>query len=152
MSCSTMRSVQVMLLASSIAFGAAASDADDWKTGKSAEEKVEMMDSDGSGSVSSTEHATRTERMFDQLDVDRDGKVTAAEMDATHQDDDASHERMSSADKIKTVDSDADGSLSAAEHASGSHAMFAMADTNGDGSLTIDEVKASHVAMVGKEK
>ena len=156
MTSSRKHHLQILLLASGIAFVGGAFAADDWKSGKSAEEKFKMMDSDGNGSVSAAEHAAGAERMFVDLDADKDGNVTAAEMDAAHPAAGAAREgrpvgKMSSADKIKTIDSNADGSLSAAEHASGSQARFTKADTDGDGSLTVDEVKASHAAMMGKK-
>jgi Ca2+-binding EF-hand superfamily protein len=57
---------------------------------------------------------------------------------------------MSSADKIKAIDTNGDGELSAEEHASGSRTMFATMDTNADGTLDMGEVRAGHDAMMGK--
>ena len=52
-------------------------------------------------------------------------------------------------DKLKVVDRDKDGVLSAAEHGSGSSAMFQAMDSNGDGVLDKKEFDAGH-ARLGK--
>jgi EF hand len=57
---------------------------------------------------------------------------------------------MSAADKIKVVDSDGDGILTAEEHAAGSRAMFEKMDTDKDGFLTQDELAAGHASMMKK--
>lgn len=45
----------------------------------------------------------------------------------------------SSAEKIKVIDQNGDGRLTALEHESGSATMFAEMDTDGDGSLSKEE-------------
>jgi hypothetical protein len=57
---------------------------------------------------------------------------------------------MSSADKIKAIDTNADGMLSADEHATGSKAMFEKMDADKDGTLTKAEFDAGHAAMLKK--
>ena len=57
---------------------------------------------------------------------------------------------MSAADKIKVVDTNGDGVLTAEEHAAGSRAMFEKMDTNKDGFLTKDELAAGHARMLKK--
>ena len=87
------------------------------------------------------------------MDANRDGKVTAAEMDAAHQrvtGKKAKKTDMSSADKIKVIDTDGDGILTAEEHAAGSRAMFEKMDTDKDGFLTKDELAAGHAQMMKK--
>lgn len=58
---------------------------------------------------------------------------------------------MSSADKIKVIDTDKDGKLSAAEHEAGSKSMFGKMDSDMDGNLSEAEMKAGHEAMMGKK-
>jgi hypothetical protein len=41
-----------------------------------------MMDTNGDGKISRAEHAAGAKQMFAQCDANRDGIVTAAEMDA----------------------------------------------------------------------
>jgi Ca2+-binding EF-hand superfamily protein len=45
---------------------------------------MQMMDKDGDGKVSAAEHADGVKTMFTKMDANKDGQVTAAEMDAMH--------------------------------------------------------------------
>ena len=104
-------------------------------------DKFKMMDSNGDGMISASEHAAGVKSMFDKMDANHDGSVTAAEMDAGHQRmkgaktmpgksmGDMKHE-MSSAEKIKLMDTDGDGMLSASEHDAGAQKMFTDMDSN----------------------
>lgn len=138
---------------------------------------MKMMDSNGDGQVTSAEHARAAKTMFTKMDANSDGKVTAAEMDAAHplmkgsQDrmakGDTRHEdghdkenaadqahgqsrgkMMGSAQKIAAIDTDGDGTLTAAEHAMGSQKMFTRMDANGDGTLTAQELNQGHRTMM----
>lgn len=111
------------------------------------DDKAKMMDTNNDGMVSSAEHAAGAKKMFTSMDANSDGNVTAAEMDARHAAKAAKggdRMKMSSAEKIKAIDTNGDGQLSAAEHEAGSAQMFAKMDTNGDGNLTAAEMKAGH--------
>ncbi len=117
---------------------------------------AKKMDTDGDGKVSAAEHAAATKAMFARMDADKDGSVTAAEMDASHaamkKDGQATDSPMSSVDKIKTIDTDGDGRISAAEHEAGSKLMFAKMDSDMDGAVTAAEMEAGHkAAMSGKK-
>ena len=109
------------------------------------------MDINKDGKVSAEEHAAASKKMFDMMDANRDGKVTAAEMTAAHQrvtGKKAKKSDTSAAGKIKVIDTDGDGILTAEEHAAGSRAMFEKMDTNKDGFLTKDEIAAGHAQMM----
>jgi Ca2+-binding EF-hand superfamily protein len=111
------------------------------------------MDANKDGKVSASEHAAGAKQMFETMDANKDGKVTAAEMDAAYQritGRKATKSDMSAADKIKIVDTNGDGILTAEEHAAGSRAMFEKMDTNKDGFLTKDELAAGHARMLKK--
>jgi hypothetical protein len=111
------------------------------------------MDTNKDGKVSANEHAGGAKQMFDTMDGNKDGKVTAAEMEAAHQrvtGRKATKSDMTAADKIKVVDTDGDGVLTAEEHAVGSRAMFEKMDTDKDGFLTKDELAAGHARMMKK--
>lgn len=100
--------------------------ADGAKSGTADAESMKM-DTNKDGGVSVGEHAAGTKQMFDAMDANKDGKVTAAEMEAAHErvtGRKATKSDMSAADKIKVIDTDGDGVLTAEEHASGSRAMF----------------------------
>jgi Ca2+-binding EF-hand superfamily protein len=119
--------------------------------GPEAGKEFVTMDSDRDGKVSAAEHATGARTMFVKMDADRDGKVTAAEMSAAHQaitGQAAMHAELSASEKIKVVDSDGDGILTADEHAKGSAAMFTKMDRDRDGWLTKQEMAAGHAAML----
>lgn len=52
-------------------------------------------------------------------------------------------------DPMKTMDTNGDGMVSAAEHAAGAKAMFTKLDTDGDGQVTAAEMDAAHKGMAG---
>jgi Ca2+-binding EF-hand superfamily protein len=117
--------------------------------------EMKSMDTNGDGKLSAEEHAAGAQRMFDTMDANNDGKVTAAEMDAARErvtGTKAVPGAMSSADKIKVIDADGDGALTAAEHATGSKKMFERMDTNKDGFVTLEELAAAHSEMLGKSQ
>jgi hypothetical protein len=142
--------------------------------GGSGQAELKMMDTDQDGSISSTEHAAGAKKMFEKMDADRDGIVTAQEMGAAHKDmptarseesgtvssrqpepgtSDASGKPMKSASaKIKTIDTDADGTITAAEHEAGSKKMFEKMDKDHNGRLTAAEIQASHDRMMTAEE
>lgn len=45
-------------------------------------------------------------------------------------------------EKFRTMDTNNDGRITAAEHAAGAQRMFTMMDTNKDGAVTMEEMKA----------
>lgn len=104
-------------------------------------EMMKTMDSNGDGAISADEHAAGAKAMFDRMDANKDGTVTAEEMENAHPRGD---KEMSAPDKIKAIDTNGDGQLSAAEHAAGSAAMFDKMDTDHNGSLSTAEWKAGH--------
>lgn len=117
-----------------------------------ADHEVKMMDADTDGKVSASEHAAGAKKMFDKMDANHDSKVTAAEMDGARKaikGEHASKHSMSSAEKIRVIDTDQDGILSADEHAAGSELMFKKMDADKDGALTAQELQTGHKAMMG---
>ena len=97
---------------------------------------------EGGTQISASEHAAGADKRFDMMDVNQDGKITATEIDASHGAESAAwakHE-MSSADKIRKLDSDNDGALTRTEYAAASQKMFSKLDVDGDGNLTAAEM------------
>src|SRR5687768_4799471 len=48
------------------------------------DDHMSMMDANGDGKVSATEHSDGAKKMFTKMDSNKDGRVTATEMDAAH--------------------------------------------------------------------
>jgi Ca2+-binding EF-hand superfamily protein len=142
--------------------------------GGSGQAEVKMMDTDGDGSISAAEHAAGAKKMFEMMDQDGDGIVTAKEMDAAHKDmptaqkgstsesdtadasrlgksDSSMHHDKSAAAKIKMIDTDGDGTITAAEHEAGAKKMFEKMDKDHNGKLSAAEVQAGHDRMMTAE-
>ncbi len=152
-----MKIKQISLLAAAMALaGTAAANHHE-----STAEKVKMLDTDGDGRVSQAEFTAKDGKNaadFARIDANRDGYVTAAEMDAykagmksgkdPHQ---AGHhqsgQHQSSPSKMKQADTDGDGRVSQAEHTAWSTAEFSRMDTNRDGYITSDEMDKHHQQM-----
>jgi Ca2+-binding EF-hand superfamily protein len=118
------------------------------------QDMMKMMDANSDGKVTHEEHAACAARMFAKMDADHDGIVTAAEMDAGHErvtGKTAAKGEMSAVEKIKVIDSDGDGKLTAAEHVSGSQMMFERMDADRDGFLTAAEIAAGHAKLMSKQ-
>jgi Ca2+-binding EF-hand superfamily protein len=113
------------------------------------ESKMQAMDADKDGLITAEEHSAGAKLMFTKMDADGDGAVTAAEMDAAHGEKhgDQAAPRMSSAEKIRAVDGNADGRVTAGEHETAARDKFAKMDTNGDGKLSASEMEAGHAGM-----
>ncbi len=120
----------------------------------SADAMFKSMDTDGDGRISRTEHAAGAKKMFDKMDANHDGIVTAAEMTACHDmdGDKSAKDEMSSAEKIKVIDTNGDGQLSRAEHDTGTDTMFTKMDTDADGFLSPTECAAGHEKMMKDKK
>lgn len=107
------------------------------------------VDADGDGSVSAQEHERAAKLMFQRLDVNGDGSVGAAEMDARLPGAGGGNAsaQVTSAERIKLLDSDGDGLLSQAEHGAGAQRMFAQLDANQDGRVSPEEHEAARAEV-----
>ncbi|MGH8178911.1 MAG: EF-hand domain-containing protein [Steroidobacter sp.] len=116
-----------------------------------ADAEVKLMDADKDGAVSTREHSAGARKMFERMDANKDGEVTAAEMEASHGSMPSAGERgqkMSAQAKIRAVDKDADGKLTAEEHAADSRDMFSKMDGDRDGKLSKNEIQIAHDMMM----
>lgn len=142
------KTLHAVVLASSLLVGlpAAFANAD-------ADKHFKMMDADGDGRISRAEHAAGAKKMFEQCDANRDGVVTAAEMDAAMaaKGEKPAKDDKSSVEKIRVIDKDGDGKLTAAEHDAGTEAMFDKMDTDKDGFISKAECDAG-MKLMKKDK
>jgi len=109
------------------------------------------MDANGDGKISAEEHEAAAKKMFERMDANKDGIVSAAEMNAAHEQvagKKAEPGQMSAADKIKVIDIDGDGQLSAEEHEAGAKNMFERMDSDHNGSLSKAELAAGHAKLM----
>jgi hypothetical protein len=113
--------------------------------------EFDAMDLDGDDRLSPQEHSRGAREMFEAMDADADGEVTAAEMEAASEaitGGPADADDPTAEEKIAVIDGDGDGVLSAAEHAAGAESMFAAMDSDADGFLSRAELAAGHEAML----
>ena len=102
------------------------------------------VDTNGDGVLSAAEHSAAARGAFQRMDGDRDGRITVDEMGAMPG---ASAAGVpSAADRMKAVDTDGDGVLTAQEHAAATTAAYKRLDADSDGRLTLDEVRAGAAA------
>ncbi|MFL6591837.1 MAG: EF-hand domain-containing protein [Luteimonas sp.] len=104
---------------------------------------LRQLDRDGDGRVSRDEQADAASQTFRAMDADHDGQVTAAEMDAVRRD---LYGASRTATAIAQVDTDLDGRISAAEHATATGQGFEETDMDHDGFLTLQDLEAAEAA------
>jgi Ca2+-binding EF-hand superfamily protein len=99
----------------------------------------ERLDADKNGKITKAEMSAGRERMFKRLDRNRDGVIDEVEIEKARR---AIEDRAAGAEARLSGQwqrKDGDGKVSAAEFQSRS-AMFELADRNGDGVVSKDEV------------
>lgn len=124
-------------------------------------------DTNKDGAVDQTEFQTSRDKWFADLDADKDGFVTAAELkafgDKMHAEWAKKHADQAGedADKmerkhgdfsermLKRVDTDQDGKISKAEADAAGTKFFARLDDNGDGKIEDNEMPQRHSARFG---
>jgi Ca2+-binding EF-hand superfamily protein len=73
-------------------------------------------------------------------------------MPTAHSSDTSGKPTKSASAKIKTIDADGDGTITAAEHEAGSKKMFGKMDKDQDGKLSAAEIQAGHDRMMTAEE
>jgi hypothetical protein len=106
---------------------------------------IKAVDTNRDGIVSATEHVAGAKAKFDAMDVDHNGQVTTVEMDA-YRKKMGSTDDTSSATRIKAMDINNDGMVSAEEYAANSQKAFDAMDANHDGMLSEDEMRIGYDA------
>ncbi len=117
-------------------------------------DEFRMLDTDGDGRISRTEHLLGAQASFNRVDANSDGVITLAEMDATHDLQKTSRlkfwdkqDQRSASEKMRPVDLNNDGQLTRAENETTAETMFARMDTDNDGYLSKEECEKGHKQM-----
>ena len=115
---------------------------------------MSMQDTDGDGFISKDEHAAWAASVFETMDVNNDGRLTRSEYMAVHmcpgQQAGSSQSPMrASADALKAerfarMDTDNNGVVFRDQFLADGQANFAAMDTNGDGKVSMAELRAGY--------
>lgn len=121
------------------------------KRGAGMFERLKAADKNGDGMISREEAQASLPRVyehFDAIDANKDGFITFEELRAAHQ----AHRAAARAGIWKRLDTDGDGRLSREEVANHPRLAqhFDAIDTNKDGFLTPEELRAARASFAGK--
>ena len=145
------RTYLVVLGVSSLTASVALAGGGGKEAGEFIDREIKAMDTNGDKKLTLDEHSSGARLMFGKMDADKDGKVTAQEMTAAHEQvtgGKARKSEMSAAEKIKVIDTNSDGALTEVEHTNGARLMFEKMDADTDGFLTRSEIMAGHAKML----
>ena len=146
------RMMLMVALVGLTAMGAATARADEAGAGRLLERIFQKMDSDGDGALSAAEGEAAAEKMFDRRDAAGDGILTEAEFMAEKGGRQLSAEQQQKLDafrakRLAAMDKNGDGQVTAAEFFAAAQQRFAAADANGDGRVTKEELRSLKGAL-----
>lgn len=109
----------------------------------------EELDADKDGKVTKEELAANRTAKFTEADADKDGKLSADEMLAMHEKAQAARKAEMAKGMIARIDTDKDGFVSAAEMEAMPmmDKMFDRVDENSDGAISTEEMEAVKARM-----
>jgi hypothetical protein len=107
-------------------------------------QRPQLKEAEGNadGGITAEKHAATAAKRFEMMDKDRNGKITADEIVASHGAESivwANHDE-SAPEKIRDLDTNRDGALTESEYSAGSQRMFRTLDVDGNGVLTPSEM------------
>jgi hypothetical protein len=107
-------------------------------------ERPQLKEGEGTadGGITAENHAATASKRFETMDKDKNGKITAAEINSSHGAESivwANHPETP-AEKIRNLDANRDGVLTLSEYSTGSQKMFHMLDVDGNDVLTPAEI------------
>lgn len=112
----------------------------------------EELDADKDGKVTKKEMAAHRAARFAEADADKDGKLSADEMLVMHEKAQAAQKAERAKAMIAHIDTDKDGFVSAEESAAmpGMEMMFDRVDDNADGAISAEEMDAMKARMADR--
>lgn len=119
------------------------------------EHRAEMFmnrDLNKDGSISKDEMEQAAGNMFDQIDANGDGQLSREEMDGHYMKRRAEREDARQRKHFGELDTDADGNVSRDEFVSKINERSSRADTNGDGTISKEEMKERREKMEERMK
>jgi hypothetical protein len=107
-------------------------------------QRPQLKEAEGNadGGISAEKHAATASKRFEMMDADKNGKITAAEINASHGAESivwANHPQTPP-EKIRNLDTNRDGVLTVSEYSAGSQKMFHILDVDSNGVLTPSEI------------
>lgn len=117
--------------------------------GQRAERMFERLDVDGDGRISKAEADERRAAGFARMDANGDGAVTREEQEAAREE--RRENRAERAERrFSNLDADGDDRITRSEFDAQGDERFAAADANGDGFLSMDEIRDRRMAKRGE--
>ncbi len=107
------------------------------KDGNRAEAIFQRLDTNGDGAISARESEAFRDERFAKMDADGDGTVTMAELT------EAGRQRQAerSAKRFERMDTNGDGAIQKTEFEEVAAKRFERLDANGDGAVTLEEIR-----------
>ena len=146
------RMLSTVVLAGLVAMAAGVAHAGEAGSGRLVERLFQKMDTDGDGALSAAEAEAAAEKMFDRRDTNGDGVLTESEFTAQTGGRQLVADRQQKLDALRTkrfaaMDKDGDGQVSAQEFLAAAQQRFTAADANGDGRITKEELRSLKGAL-----
>src|SRR5580765_6561294 len=140
------RMLSTVVLAGLAAVAVGSAHAGEAGSGRLVERLFQKMDTDGDGALSAAEAEAAAKKMFDRRDTNGDGALTESEFTAQTGGRQLVADRQQKLDarrgkRFAAMDKDGDGQVSAQEFLAAAQQRFTAADANGDGRVTKDELR-----------
>lgn len=112
--------------------------------GRDGSRLFDRMDSNGDGTITAAESQSQREAMFEKMDANDDGMISAEERDKMKSRVERFRERrdQSAKERALNADTNGDGNVSRDEFMNAPQPLMTEADANNDGNLTREEFSA----------
>jgi len=122
--------------------------AGDAGSGRFSERLFQRIDANGDGVITADEAQAFEQRLFNRLDANHDGVLTQEEFSARRMGRQAAADAPQKTETFRSkrfaaMDANGDGRITADEFAAAFNKRLQALDANGDGRITLDEMKAA---------